>query len=115
VTVAEKYRRVLEAYQIENDFGHTIEAYHGNLEQEGVTREVDFLRIGRLALFYQTRDGEESGTWTPEGWQRIDDGYGRAIRQGLRIAKRQAAPDLLLLPLPAAGPAGEAGAPGAAR
>src|SRR5687767_15236240 len=110
VTVAEKYRRLLEAYQIENDFGHTIEAYHGDLEQDGVAREVDFLRIGRIGLFYQTRDGEESGAWTDDGWQEIDDGYGGAIRQGLRIANRQTAPDLLLLPLPAAPPLGAAGA-----
>jgi hypothetical protein len=99
VTVAEKYRRLLEAYQIENGFGHTIEAYAGDLERDGTTREVDFLRIGRVALFYQTRDGEESGTWTEHGWETIDDGYASAIRQGLRIANRQAAPDLLLLPL----------------
>jgi hypothetical protein len=103
VTVAEKYRRILEAYQIENAFGHTIETYAGDIEREGGTREVDFLRVGRLALFYQTRDGEESGVWTPAGFEPIDDGYAGAIRHGLRIANRQAAPDLLLLPLAAAG------------
>jgi len=115
VTVAEKYRRLLEAYQIENSFGHTIEAYAGDLERDGEAREVDFLRIGRVALFYQTRDGEESGTWTPEGWQTIDDGYASAIRQGLRIANRQAAPDLLLLPLPAAPPLAAPAATGGGR
>jgi chromosome segregation ATPase len=115
VTVAEKYRRLLEAYQIENTFGHTIEAYAGDLERDGNAREVDFLRIGRVALFYQTRDGEESGTWTQDGWQTIDDGYASAIRQGLRIANRQAAPDLLLLPLPAAPPLAAPAATGAGR
>lgn len=115
VTVAEKYRRLLEAYQIENAFGHTIETYAGDLERDGTTREVDFLRVGRVALFYQTRDGEESGTWTQNGWDTIDDGYASAIRQGLRIANRQAAPDLLLLPLPAAPPLAETAATGGGR
>jgi hypothetical protein len=115
VTVAEKYRRLLEAYQIENGFGHTIEAYSGDLEREGATREVDFLRIGRVALFYQTRDGEESGHWTGTGWETIDDGYASAIRQGLRIANRQTAPDLLLLPLPAAPESAAAGVAEAGR
>ena len=32
LTTAEKCRRVLEAYQIENDYGRTIEAYKGRLE-----------------------------------------------------------------------------------
>jgi hypothetical protein len=115
VTVAEKYRRLLEAYQIENAFGHTIEAYAGDLERDGTAREVDFLRVGRVALFYQTRDGAESGTWTKDGWETIDDGYASAIRQGLRIANRQAAPDLLLLPLPAAPPLAESAAAGGGR
>ena len=30
VTVAEKFRKVTEAYQIENDYGSTIEAYKGD-------------------------------------------------------------------------------------
>ncbi len=114
VTVAEKYRRLLEAYQIENDFGHTIEAYVGDLEREGNAREVNFLRIGRVALFYQTHDGAESGNWTEQGWETIS-GYDSAIRQGLRIAKRQAPPDLLLLPLPAAPPLSETAGAGGAR
>jgi hypothetical protein len=115
VTVAEKYRRLLEAYQIENGFGHTIEAYAGDLERDGTTREVDFLRVGRVALFYQTRDGAESGSWSGGGWETIDDGYASAIRQGLRIANRQAAPDLLLLPLPAAPALAEGAAAGGGR
>jgi DNA repair exonuclease SbcCD ATPase subunit len=104
VTNAEKYRRILEAYQIENDFGRTIEAYRGSLEAAGATRTVDYLRVGRVALLYQTLDGNEIGTWNEAGgnWQTLDGNYRAAIRQGLRIARKQAAPDLLRLPVPAA-------------
>ncbi|UCE87622.1 MAG: DUF3450 domain-containing protein, partial [Deltaproteobacteria bacterium] len=104
VTNAEKYRRVLEAYQIENDFGRTIEAYRGSLEVDGESRTVDFLRVGRVALLYQTLDGREVGAWSQaqRAWQSLDGSYRPAIRQGLRIARRQAAPDLLRLPIPAA-------------
>jgi hypothetical protein len=104
VTNAEKYRRIMEAYQIENDFGRTIEAYRGSLEGAGETRTVDYLRIGRVTLLYQTLDGTEVGAWNQAGgaWEVLDGAYRPAIRQGLRIARKQAAPDLLRLPVPAA-------------
>jgi hypothetical protein len=104
VTNAEKYRRILEAYQIENEFGRTIEAYRGSLEGDGETRTLDFLRVGRVSLIYQTLDGREVGAWSQADgtWQTLDGSYRPAIRQGLRIARKQAAPDLLRLPIPAA-------------
>jgi hypothetical protein len=103
VTVAEKFRRVLEAYEIENDFGRTIEAYKGNLDLEGATREVDFLRVGRTALLYQSVDGEIYGMWnqTQREWAPLSAEYRNQIRTGIKIARKQIAPNLLLLPITA--------------
>ncbi len=104
VSDSERYRRILEAYQIENEYGRTIEAYRGAMPFGGEERTVDFLRVGRICLVYQTLDGERSGVWDQAGRQWIDlpSGYRVAIRQGLRIARKQAAPDLIQLPIPAA-------------
>jgi hypothetical protein len=104
VTSAEKYRRIMEAYQIENEYGRTIEAYRSTIEIGGREVTVDFLRFGRIALVYQTPDGTEAGVWnqSTRSWQEIDPRYRGAIRDGLRIARKQAAPDLIRLPLPAA-------------
>ena len=104
VTNAEKYRRILEAYQIENEYGRTIEAYRGSLDQGGESLPVDFLRIGRVALLYQTLDASELGAWDQAArkWQPLDRSYRGAIRKGLRVARKQAAPDLLRLPVQAA-------------
>jgi hypothetical protein len=105
VTDAERFRRILEAYQIENDFGRTIESYRGMLpDDQGAGRAVDFLRIGRVALLYQTLDGREVGAWnqSDRAWQTLEGSHRPAIRQGLRIAQKQVAPDLLRLPIPAA-------------
>jgi len=102
VSNAEKYRRILEAYQIENDYGNTIEAYRGDLELKGVNSSVDFLRLGRVTLYYQRLDASETGYWNKEAkqWQVLSSDYRQPIRKGLRIARKEAAPDLLILPIP---------------
>ncbi|MCG8670302.1 MAG: DUF3450 domain-containing protein [Pseudomonadales bacterium] len=103
VSVSEKFRQVIEAYQIENDYGRTIEAYRAELTaNQGIdVRTVDFLRIGRVSLFYQTLDGSEMGVWDKASgqWQILDSRYRSAMNKGLRIARKQAAPDLLVLPV----------------
>ncbi len=99
-----KYRQIMEAYQIENEYGRTIEAYRGTLDRDGREITVNFLRFGRIALMYQTLDESEAGVWNAEtrSWTPLDSSYRSAIRIGIRIARKQAAPDLIHLPLLAA-------------
>lgn len=106
VTDAERYRQIMEAYTIENEYGRTIGADRATLKRaDGSELPVDFLRFGRVALIYQTLDESEAGIWdqTNRSWVPLDDEYSSSIRQALRIARKQAAPDLVTLPLPAAG------------
>ncbi|MEL6545079.1 MAG: DUF3450 domain-containing protein [Myxococcota bacterium] len=109
ITDSEKFRQVMEAYSIENNFGRTIEDYSAELT--GQDRTVNFLRIGRVVLIYMTVDGEEAGMWDQKAreWKQIDSAFFNEIRKGFRIAKKQAAPDLMRLPV--AAPATEAAAP----
>lgn len=102
VTVSEKYRQIMNAYQIEADFGRTTEAYDGLLGD----RKVDFLRVGRVLLAYQTPDRAETGFWNKNTreWQEAND-FRNDVTEGLRIARKQAAPNLLRLPVP--GPTSE--------
>lgn len=101
VSAGEKYRRILEAYQVEVEYGRTIEAYRGELVMDSEARKVEFLRIGRLGLYYQTLDGNRIGRWNAErdSWEVLDAGYRTAIRDGLRVARKQAPPELLTLPI----------------
>jgi hypothetical protein len=103
VSVGEKYRRVLEAYQIEMEYSRTIEASRGELAGGEQSRTVDLLRIGRVGLYYLTLDRSEAGFWNPATgqWETLPERYHRPIRNGLRIARKQAAPDLLRLPVSA--------------
>lgn len=101
VSLAEKYRQILEAYQIEAEYGRTLEAWNGTLEQKGSQREVTFFRLGRVGLYYQTLDGEESGRWSREkaAWETLDDQFNWSIRKGISVARQQSVPELLELPL----------------
>lgn len=99
--MAEKYRRLLEAYRIELDYGKNIEAYQAVLHTGNSDRLVDFLRIGQLALYYQTFDKRESGIWSPADarWSVLPDEYNALIKTGLGIARKLEPPQLMVLPL----------------
>ncbi len=104
VTAAEKLRRVIEGYQIENDYGRTIEAYKGSTEVNGKELEVDFLRIGRVALLYQTVGGATTGAWDSVSREFVElppATYQAQVARGLKIARKQIAPDLLIVPVAA--------------
>ncbi len=103
VTDAEKYRRILEAYQIENDYGRTLEAYKGELGEGGATRTVNYLRVGRVIFLYQTLDEKEAAVWDGEkrAFVPLSHTYRSSIRKAFQMARKQAAPDLLGMPVPA--------------
>lgn len=104
VTSAEKFRRVIEAYQIENDYGRTIEAYKGTVDIDGTPQEVDFLRIGRVSLAYQSVGGQYTGAWDPQAGAFVEvppEKFKTQVNQGIRVARKQVAPDLLVIPVTA--------------
>jgi len=102
VPISEKYRRILEAYQIEMEYGRTLDSYPGKMGEGSDERTVEFVRVGRIALIYQTLDGLETGYWDQEKreWVRDDD-FRSAARAALSVAKKEGAPDLLTIPVPA--------------
>ncbi|MCO7187613.1 MULTISPECIES: DUF3450 domain-containing protein [unclassified Pseudoalteromonas] len=104
VSSSEKFRRVLEAYQVEVEYGRTIEAYSTLLTVDGQEREVDMLRIGRLELLYVTKDGSKAGSWNKDSksFTALPDTNISQINKGIRIARKQLAPDMLTLPIQAA-------------
>jgi len=103
ITVSEKFRQIMDAYQIETSFGSDIEAYTGFLDINGESRQVDFLRIGRTSLTYQTPDQKKTGFWNKQTqqWEDLPRKYTDYVKEGLRIAKKQITPDLIQLPVEA--------------
>ncbi|MAD91804.1 MAG: hypothetical protein CMQ54_03615 [Gammaproteobacteria bacterium] len=103
VSVAEKFRKVMEAYQIENEFGWTGDYYTQSLTIDDVTRSFNMLRIGRIGLYFQSDDASVTGRWdnTSREWV-IDNSSRNEIRKGLRMARQLIAPELISVPVPAA-------------
>jgi hypothetical protein len=102
ITIAEKFRQVMEAYKIEHEYGRKIDHYSDTILIKKKQREVNLLRIGRIALLYQTTDGNLTGAWDTRDkkWVKIGRGaYRDAVKRGLRIARKQAAIELMKVPL----------------
>jgi predicted RNase H-like nuclease (RuvC/YqgF family) len=99
VSISEKYRRIVEAYQIETEYGRTVEAYRGSVGD----KTVDVLRTGRIALMFLSLDGREAGYWdaNEKAWK-TDNDYRDALIEGFKVAKKQAAPDFIEVAIPAA-------------
>jgi Protein of unknown function (DUF3450) len=98
--LAEKFRRLLEAYQVEIEYGRTLDAYPGKLEDG---RDAFFVHLGRVSLMYRTTDGSETAYWdaSQDQWV-IDADYSRYVEEAIEMAEEAIAPDLVTLPVPAA-------------
>jgi len=103
VAVSEKFSQILRAYQIENEYGRTMEAYGDTININGTELKADVLKVGRIALVFQTPDGEITGRWNAgsHAWEELGDSYTAPIRNGIRMARKQLSVDMLTLPIDA--------------
>lgn len=101
VNIAEKFRLVLTAYQQEINYGRVMQHYTGTLQVDGVERDVDFLRVGRVALMYQTSDQTSTGVWDKNAKQFVELGneYRRPVAKGIQMAQQLATTEILELPI----------------
>lgn len=102
-TPASRFRLIVEAYQIENEYGRSIEAYEGTVMEDGAELTVEFLRLGRLALIYKSADDSLLRIYdrAAGGFVDLDRSYLSGVRTGLRMAKEQTPPGLLEIPVTA--------------
>lgn len=104
---AQRYRLIVEAYQIENEYGRTIESYRGNIDVDGRSYEnVEFLRIGRVALVFKTDDDDILKYFNVDRrrWMDLDKSFLPAIKRGSRVAREQIPPELMYIPVGAPEP-----------
>ena len=103
-----KLRRILEAWAIEVEYGGGFQTYQEDQDQlpagfpaELTNRTVDFIAVGRVGLLFQTSDEEAvTGAWDyrNNAWVILGSEHRNPVRQALRMARNQIAPELVLLP-----------------
>ena len=101
VAVSEKFSQILRAFQVENEYGRTMETYGDTINVNGVDRKADVLKVGRVALVFQTPDGTETGMWNKneKAWMVLGDEYTTPVRNGIRMARKQLSVEMLMLPI----------------
>ena len=100
-SLAEKLRKVVETLEIEARNGQDTNASNETLVLNGVETDVTILRLGRLAMFYQSLDGESVGWYDNQTkrWEPIDDSFVRSIRKGLAMARGETIVKLIQVPI----------------
>jgi vacuolar-type H+-ATPase subunit I/STV1 len=97
ISVAERFRLVLEAYNQENRYGKTIAHYLDTVDFNGQALEVDVLRVGRVGLYFQTQDQKLSGIWDNQakGWKQLPASSNEDLRYAIEVAQQKVSADLL--------------------
>jgi len=102
MSTAGQFSTILESYKIEYSYARTLEAYRSQLNDNSTkAKTVDFLRVGRLALYYQTLDASECGYYNLQAkkWIILDKKYNGFIANAIKIARKKVSPDFLTLPV----------------
>lgn len=104
VSTSEQYRQVLEAYEIETEYGSMFRAYQGELETGGNKITVDFVHLGRVVFLAQSLDLKNAWAWnnTSRTWEKLGDEYLKPITTTIRMANKFTAPNLIKVPVFAA-------------
>lgn len=100
---SDRFRNIMDIYTVETEYGNTYEAYPGTVTIEGNETPVDMLRVGRLGLYYQTKDQKQSGMYdlASKGFKPLPDGANRNIRKAIKVAAKTIAPELMSIPISA--------------
>ena len=100
VSTSEKFRRVFEAYQIENEYGRTIEAYRDEILIDSETFNVEVFRLGRVGLYARTSDGKNTAMYSKSQSKWVKKrGIDNELVVALKIARKELPPSLLKLPV----------------
>lgn len=101
VTGAEKLRRVLEALQVEANYGSSVEVYQERVKVGEEEIFADMLRVGRISVYWRTPDGKRVGEYDrgTGSWVELDGKYVRPVNMTVDMANRIRPTELVNLPI----------------
>lgn len=101
IALSEKFRKAMEALQIEMEYGLTIETYQQQIAFSGEQILVDIFRLGRLGLYFQTLDQSRCGLWDQRDgiWLELPESYNYDIQKAIEIAAKRRPAELVTMPL----------------
>ncbi|MFH2093759.1 MAG: DUF3450 domain-containing protein [Pseudomonadota bacterium] len=101
VSIAEKYRKVMEALFVEADYGNTIETYQEKVLMGNEAVLGNMFRLGRVSLFFLSLDQTSCAYYNvaTKTWNPLADEYLGAIQSCVEISKKRKPAELLSLPL----------------
>jgi hypothetical protein len=100
-TGAEKLRRVLEALQVEANYGSLAEVYQEKIIVNDEEVHADMVRIGRVSVYWLTPDGQRVGEYDrAQGkWVDMDHKHLETVKVTREMALRMRSVEVVTLPL----------------
>lgn len=98
---AEKLRRILEALQVEAGYGRSTGIEQRFLDLHGKPTKVHLLRLGRVALYYLTPDGQQGGRYDRKTgrWEALSGDSVAEVKAALQMVDKTRTMQLVNLPV----------------
>jgi Protein of unknown function (DUF3450) len=100
VSAAEKYRVILNRYEIEGSYGRGLRTYSENTTIDGNEVTQQILQVGRVALIRDTNGTLEMLYRGASDWMPVPSSHNNDVQRAFRIAREVTTPEVFTVPLP---------------
>lgn len=101
ISIAEKYRKVMEALFVEAEYGNTIEVTQDKISLSGSEVLADVFRLGRISLFALTLDHQSAGVFNvaENRWSPLAKEHLQSVVAAVEMGKKRRTVEVMSLPI----------------
>ncbi|MFK5953809.1 MAG: DUF3450 domain-containing protein [Desulfobacterium sp.] len=101
ISIAEKYRKVMEALFVEAEYGNTIEVTQDKISLSGSEVLADVFRLGRISLFALTLDHQSAGVFNvaENRWTPLEKEHLQSVVAAVEMGKKRRTVEVISLPI----------------
>ena len=101
ISIAEKYRKVMEALFVEAEYGNTIEVTQDKIDLSGSEVLADVFRLGRISLFALTLDHQSAGVFNvaENRWSPLAKEHLQSVVAAVEMGKKRRTVEVMSLPI----------------